>query len=314
MVSSKLGDIITCISGEEDIDLKKKHRLRICLIVLAVLAAVAIAFILPAVNNVKDALYQSETVERGSISTYYSFSGSLELRRQETLAAQTDCEVRDVYVAEGDHVAKDDRLMRLSDGRTLRAGIDGEVVSVDVEEDDLVTMGQELVGIADFDSMRIEFDVDEFDVEAVSVGMDAQVTIDALDYTFTSPVTHISKTAQLSGDISYYTAHIEPEAGVLPEAALPGMRVDVKTLGASADDVLLLSMEALSFDEYNKPYVLVDVDGQKQRQYVETGINDGVYVEITSGLDEGDVIYYLTPLSDFEEMMQMGRSRSGADD
>ena len=106
---------------------------------LAVLAAVAIAFILPAVNNVKDALYQSETVERGSISTYYSFSGSLELRRQETLAAQTDCEVRDVYVAEGDQVAKDDRLMRLSDGRTLRAGIDGEVVSVDVEEDDLVT-------------------------------------------------------------------------------------------------------------------------------------------------------------------------------
>ena len=60
--------------------------------------------------------------------------------------------------------------------------------------------------------------------------------------------------------------------------------------------------------------MLVDVDGQKQRQYVETGINDGVYVEITSGLDEGDVIYYPTPLSDFEEMMQMGRSRSGADD
>ena len=314
MVSSKLRDIIARISGEEDIDLKRKHRLRIWLIVLAVLAVAAVALILPTINNVKDALYQSETVTRGSIETYYSFSGALELKRQETLAAQSDCEVRDVYVQEGDHVSKDDRLVRLSDGHTLRAGMDGEIVSVDVEQDDAVSMGQTLVDIADFDSMRVEFDVDEFDVDAVSVGMDAQVTIDALDYTFTSPVTRISKTAQLTGDISYYTARIEPEPGQLPEAALPGMRVDVKTLGASAEDVLLLSMEALSFDEYNKPYVLIDVDGAKQRQYVETGINDGVYVEITSGLAEGDVIYYPTPLSDFEEMMQMGRMRSSADE
>lgn len=294
--------------------MKKKHKLRTALIALAVAAAAAAALLLPAMNEVKDALYQSETVTRGSISTYYSFSGALELRRQELISAEAEGEVRDLYVSEGDKVQKDDRLARFSDGHTLRAGMAGEVVDISVEEDDLVGAGQAIMEIADFGSMRVEFDVDEFDVEAVSVGMDAQVTIDALDYTFTSPVTRISKTAQLSGDISYYTARIEPEAGALPEEALPGMRVDVKTLGASAEDVLMITMEALSFDEYNKPYVLIDVDGAKQRQYVETGINDGVYVEITSGLAEGDVIYYPTPLSDFEEMMQLGRERSGADD
>ena len=60
----------------------------------------------------------------------------------------------------------------------MRAGIDGEVVSVDVEEGRIWSpWARSSWGIADFDSMRIEFDVDEFDVEAVSVGMDAQVTI-----------------------------------------------------------------------------------------------------------------------------------------
>ena len=99
----------------------------------------------------------------------------------------------------------------------------------------------------------------------------------------------------------------------LPDGILPGMRVDVKVMGACADDVLMIKMDALSFDEYNKPYVLVDGAEGKERRYVETGINDGVYVQITGGLSEGETAYYTARLTELEEMMKMRSSMvSGA--
>lgn len=290
--------------------MKKRRKWLKWVIILAIMAVLAAVFVLPALRTASESLYNSETVTRGSISTYYSFSGSVQLAKSETHSALSACEVRDLYVAEGDAVKKDERLMRLSDGRTLKAGMDGEVTEVTVDKDDAVTAGQLLIEIADFDSMRVEFDVDEFDVEAVKVGADATVTIDALDCEFTAPITRISKLASTVGDIAYYTARVEPEVDVLPAAILPGMRVDVKVLGACAEDVLMIKMDALSFDEYNQPYVLTEGEEGKERKYVKTGINDGVYVEITEGLSEGEVVYYMAKLSELEEMMKMRSSMS----
>ena len=289
---------------------KKKRKWLKWVIIVAVLAALAAVFILPGLRTASEAAYSSEVATRGDIETYYSFSGEMELAKSETHAAISDCEVRDVYVSEGDMVKKGDRLMRLSDGRTLKAGIDGEITDVTVARDDSVTAGQLLVEVADFDSMRVSFDVDEFDVESVSVGMDAQVTIDALEYSFTSPVTRISKTAQSTGDITYYKARVEPDVTTLPKSVLPGMRVDVKIAGASAHDAVLLRMDALSFDEYNKPFVLVQEGDEKVVRYIETGINDGVYVEVLSGLEEGETAYYARRLKELEEVMKFGNTIS----
>lgn len=288
--------------------MKKKRKWLKWVILLAALAVMAVVFMLPKLRTASESLYKSETVTRGSISTYYSFSGSVKLARSESHSALSACEVREVYVSEGDRVKKDDRLMRLSDGRTLKAGMDGEVTDVAFEKDDNVAAGQTLVEIADFDSMRIEFDVDEFDVDAVSVGADARVTIDALDCEFISPITRVSKIASTVGDIAYYSARVEPDMDALPDGILPGMRVDVKVTGACADDALMIKMDALSFDEYNKPYVLVDGAEGKERRYVETGINDGVYVQITGGLSEGETAYYTARLTELEEMMKMRSS------
>lgn len=279
--------------------MKKKRK---WVIIIAAALILVLIFVLPMFRAAKSIAYRTDTARRGSISTYYSFSGAMELSRQETHTAYADCEVREVYVSEGDMVGKDDRIMRLSDGHTIKAGMEGEVTELPFKKDDRASAGEVLAGISDFSSMRVSFDVDEFDVDAVKVGADASVTIDALDCAFVSPITRISKTAHTSGDISYYTARIEPAAGALPEAALPGMRVDVKTLGAHADDVIMLKMEALSFDEYNKPYVYVQNGDAKERRYVSTGINDGVYVEITDGLSEGETVYYIARAAMFGMM------------
>ena len=56
----------------------------------------------------------------------------------------------------------------------------------------------------------------------------------------------------------------------------------------------ILNKEALSFDETNSAYVLMEsASGEMERVYVETGVDNDNYVEITSGLEDGDTVYVL---------------------
>ena len=51
-------------------------------------------------------------------------------------------------------------------------------------------------------------------------------------------------------------------------------------------------MDALSFDRDNSAYVYTKDDaGELQKTPVEVGVDNGNYVEIKSGLNEGDTVY-----------------------
>ena len=75
---------------------------------------------------------------------------------------------------------------------------------------------------------------------------------------------------------------------------LPGMQATVTIPEEEAVDAVILNKEALSFDETNSAYVLMESeDGEMERVYVETGVDNDNYVEITSGLADGDTVYVL---------------------
>ena len=70
------------------------------------------------------------------------------------------------------------------------------------------------------------------------------------------------------------------------------MQVTVTIPLEVAEDVVILNMNALSFDETNSAYVLKYNDaGELERVDVEVGVSNGSYVEIVSGLSEGDEVY-----------------------
>ena len=75
---------------------------------------------------------------------------------------------------------------------------------------------------------------------------------------------------------------------------LPGMQATVTIPEEEAVDAVILNKEALSFDETNSAYVLMESEsGEMERVYVETGVDNDNYVEITSGLEDGDTVYGL---------------------
>lgn len=271
---------------------KKKRRLRrwiILILVLALVGAGVWQIGLPMLKASITTTYDEYTATIGSISNALSFSGSFALKDSETLMAGQAATVRTIYVEEGQQVAKGDRLMRLSDGETLKAGFDGTVNVIGVSEGDEVSAQTQLMQYADFTHMQVSIRVDEYDISDVYVGQACTVTVTALEKSFDTTIGQINYVSQSAGSVAYYTATADV---TVDEGVYPGMQVTVTIPQQEANDVVVLKMDALSFDAANSAYVYkMDDAGALYEAPVTVGVNNGNYVEITSGLSDGDVVY-----------------------
>lgn len=233
--------------------------------------------------------YDTYIATTGSISNALSFSGNLSLVDSASYTASSSGTVKKIYVAAGDEVKEDQKLLRLSNGETITADFDGRVNTLSVEEDDSVAMGDSLVQIADFTHMKVSFRVDEYDIGDVRVGDACTVTITALERQFASSVAAIDYISSSSGNVAYYTAtaYVDVDEGVLP-----GMQVTVSIPSEEAENVVILKVDALSFDVTNQAFVwMKDESGELAQVSVSTGVSNGNYIEITDGLKDGDEVY-----------------------
>ncbi len=269
---------------------KKKKKWPWIVLVLVVVAAAA-ALVITGTQQVAQA-YTKETAQRRDIVTYYSFSGNLIPITDEVQTAKDALKVKELYVAEGDHVAQGAPLLRGTDGTRVYAAYTGTVEELFAEVDDQLQPGTQIARIVDYDALEVSVDVDEYDVDAVTVGKQGDVYVNAIDQTVPGTVTELARDATTEGGVSYYEAKLQVEA--LPNVR-SGMSVEVSLLNQQALGAVSISMDALSYDEYNRPFVYrMGEDGKLSGQYVETGVNDGKSIQIVSGLAEGDEVYYIS--------------------
>ena len=281
---------------------KKRKRGRILKKVLAwvlVLAAavLVIRFVVwPQLDKAATTTYNSYTARIGTISNALSFSGSVQVQNNETITSSGAATVRQVYVSEGDSVTRDQRLLRLSDGTTVKASFDGEVNQLNVEAGDEVSPNTSLIQIVDFENMQVSMRVDEYAITELSVGQACQISITALGKTFDSEIASINRISSGGGSTAYYTvtAKLTASGGVLP-----GMAATVTIPQEEAVDSVILNRDALSFAQDNSAYVLMADESQVMQQVpVTLGVDNDNYVEITSGLKDGDVVYAVAATKD----------------
>lgn len=233
--------------------------------------------------------YDSYTATSGSISNALSFSGNLNLVDSMNYTASSNSTVRTVYVSVGAQVEEGDKLVRLSNGETITAGFAGRVNTVSVEEGDEVTNGTALVQVADFENMQVTIRIDEYDIADVSVGQRCTVTATATEKTFESEIDSINYISSSGGSVAYYSATAYVTVG---EGIYPGMQVTISIPQEEATDVVILKADAISFDATNQAFVWMKNDaGELEQVTIETGVSNGNYVEIVSGLSDGDEVF-----------------------
>ena len=288
----------------------KKKRKWIKWVILAVIVLL-VAMWLILVNRTSESIaYSQMTAQQGDLTTYFNFDGTVRAKRSQTITAQAADTVKTVYVAQNAQVKKDDRLYKTESGLTVRAGIDGEVTGLYVHEGDVIAAGEKTAEIMDLDDLEVRLSVDEYDVAAIIPGTPIDVTVLALDRSFSGTVTSLDKNGTASGDLSYYTAYADLED---TEGVYPGMQVSAKVLRSQALGATILKTDAIQFDDYNRPYVLMySADGKDTvRVSVSVGVSDGVYCEITEGLKPGDTVLVPSGMSMQQIMEQMRDARMG---
>lgn len=182
---------------------------------------------------------------------------------------------------------------------TITAPISGTVITKSVKAGDKISSGGSgavtLAEIYDLSEMTFEMSVDELDVQSVQVGQSVEITADAFDgESFTGKVTNISLQSANSNGVTNYpvTVTLDEMGGLLP-----GMNVDGRIILEESSDTLVVPVDALM--RGNKVYVKDDTvtesDGAVPTGFrsveVVTGLMNDDYVEIISGVAEGDVIY-----------------------
>ena len=268
---------------------KRGFRRLLTLLLTAAVCAGAWLYLEPYLSAGDEPHYVSYTVRRGDIATTKSFSATLSVADSETLYNETGAEsVRKLYVSGGQEVQEGDVLMELSDGTVLTAGISGMVNEIRYSEGDWLRSNAQLVQICDLTNLKVSLQIDEYDVDQIRVGQKCLITVVPLNLTLETELEHVSRLSSGTGRVAGYSATAEL---VAPEDVLPGMTASVTMADEEASGVLLLDMAALSFDSEGKPYVLRRTEEGYGQISVETGLSDGMTVEIAAGLEEGDEVW-----------------------
>lgn len=183
---------------------------------------------------------------------------------------------------------------------TITAPISGQVITKSVKAGDNVSRSSSsgafaLAVIYDMSQMTFEMSVDELDVRNVQVGQRVEVTADAVaGRTFAGTVTNISLESSQSNGVTNYPVTVTiQEAGEL----LPGMNVDGVIILEEAEDALMIPVDALKRGNlvYVQDLSVTEPQGNVPAGFrsveVETGLSNDSYVQVVSGLSEGDVVY-----------------------
>lgn len=203
------------------------------------------------------------------------------------------------------------------DDYMVTSPITGTVVEKTVKAGDNVGTGSNsnntLCIIYDLTYLEMTLNIDELDIDNVEVGQTVNVTSDAKEgQTFTGVVTKVSVVGTTSGGTTTYpvTVRIDDTDGLRP-----GMNVDAEIVLSSADDVLAIPSLAVNRGDTvlvtsDSPSAANALEQEAPEGYayvqVTTGVSDDSYIEITSGLQEGDTVAYLRTASSGSDMMMSG--------
>ena len=210
---------------------------------------------------------------------------------------------------------------------TITSPIDGTVIEKNYKAGDNIdpstatATGANAFLAVIYDMSRLTFDINvsEMDVVRVEVGQKVTFTADALDgQEFTGVVekVNINGTTQ-NGNTSYPVTVVVDGSGsdLAAQGLLPGMSVSASIIVEEIADVLAIPVDAVQRSE--TPYVFVAGEGamddkgnlvdftKLEQRTVELGRNSDEFIEILSGLEEGETVFIPNAASSIMSQMFM---------
>jgi HlyD family secretion protein len=172
---------------------------------------------------------------------------------------------------------------------SIYAPFAGVIAEVNVEVGEWVTPSSAgIIDLINQESLYVSAPMDEIDSGRIELGLLVRVTVDSRpDETFLGKVTRIAPYV-LDIEAQNRTVEIEVELDdpEISSSLLPGTSADVEVILQTLEDAPRIPTTAL----FQNNLVLVVKDDVLFEREVETGLRNWDYVEIQSGLEEGEVV------------------------
>lgn len=182
-------------------------------------------------------------------------------------------------------LAYDQAVRALSDV-VITSPVDGVVYAVNVEKGEMASGAQPIATIMAVDKVYVKVDVTEKLVTKLQKGIKMNLEVPSVsDKKNTGIITLISPVANLQNNL--YT--IEVEVDNKDHAIKPGMFAKVEFNTDYKEKVMVVKSEAVTVNN-KKQIVYVEEKGKAVEKIVETGLDNGSYVEIKKGLSLNDKV------------------------
>jgi HlyD family secretion protein len=187
----------------------------------------------------------------------------------------------------------------------IKAPATGIILSQNVFQGDPVVPltnyqpGTELCSLADMDSLRFKGTVDEIDVGKLVTGMDVEIQIGALPETkIAGRVTRIYPKAKKEGNATLFD--IEISIGKTDGMTLrAGFSATASIRIRDRKQVLMLPERLVIFENGKRFVEISEGEGSEAEKTkkieIQTGLSDGLNIEILSGVKEGDKVVERPP-------------------
>lgn len=177
-------------------------------------------------------------------------------------------------------------------GATITAPMNGTVMAVNGAAGQASPAKGALITLKDFSHPQIQVNIDETDLGNFAVGCNAQVTFTSIpNQTFQGVVSQVSPSLVVVRNVSVVQGLVNfKDTTTLAKNTLEqGLTASVDVTCTQANNVLVIPVQAL-YEPANQPaYVyILSASGKPEKRPVAVGIKTSAFVEISSGLKQGD--------------------------
>lgn len=240
-------------------------------------------------------------VEESDITEVVVTTGIIEPSQTQEIVGQGV--VSELNVAVGDSVEEGDTLVSYVDGTSFTANFNGTVTEVNVTEEEAdanAQQGQPSLVVSDLNDLQVAIQLSRSDAALVDVDQAVEMeyadtfyegTVSSIDPVATSEQTQMGSSISLGATIAFDSD---------TDDLIAGFEIDVDIIVDSAENGLVIPIEALNYNQDNEPYVYIVTDGQVSEVMIETGIQSDARIQVTDGLSEGDQVV-LSPGEELED-------------
>lgn len=168
----------------------------------------------------------------------------------------------------------------------LNSPVDGTVCAVNVKYGEMAGNIQPVVVITNLNALYVSLNVPENIVNSLRAGQDAKVKItSAGDAELMAKVISIAPSSDAKTQLYTVKVSLENKDGIVK----PGMFAKVELPTRTKTDVLTVNSESVVLRNDKNTVFVVDGDKAVAKEVV-TGLDSGIYIEITQGLEPGEKV------------------------